>query len=131
MSQNVNEFSNFPIGNVLQVIIFLYCRWIFCALSIISYAPRVALSDGTSESDIRVLTEKICGYKVLIQYFIVNKSVQLEPKLGKILQTSPHRATYDLQISKRSVVFNPDANLLAENGGYFKKLDNTIFNQTL
>ena len=76
-----------------------YCendKWSFCVLSSIWYHPvcqelRAIISHGACESKICLLSEKICEYKVSkLCNFIVNKSVKLEQKLSKSLQTSPY-----------------------------------------
>jgi len=54
----------------------------------LSFSLRAALSDGACESDIRTTSEKICEHKVQYnrKYPTMNKSVQLEPNLGKFPQ---------------------------------------------
>ena len=84
MPQDMNESVRIVIGNVLQVIVFLYCQndeWIFRALSFIWYLP--VLSDGTSKSVIHV--KRYVSRKCLYDIFYGEQSVQLEPKLGKSL----------------------------------------------
>jgi len=53
-----------------------------------SCSPRVALSHGTCESEIRISSEKIFelkGNTIESTQFVVNKTVQLEPNLRKLL----------------------------------------------
>ena len=60
MSRDMNEFIRIikmPIGNVLQMIVFFYCENYERSFRFTWYHP----SNGTCESEIRLLSEKICG----------------------------------------------------------------------
>jgi len=63
---NLLELSNVPIGNVLQMILSKWKVGFSCTelLLLSNYPPIVAFSVGTCKPKVRILSEKICEYKV-------------------------------------------------------------------
>jgi len=97
---NLLELSICSIGNVLQIFIGEITSRFYCILGYPVLQELLFLMVATYESDIRISCEKICELKSkYTRKYPVNKSVQLEQKLGKFPQTSPHERTFAINFS--------------------------------